>query len=765
MSKPVFDPGNGGCPATQDVAELITALHLPAIESFGPNNPALDGLPDYTSHPAPVPEPPSRVSIARAAHDSALAALAALKGLEDRTAACKAAVVDRLMAATNVEAAALALDGWQSDLASSAAIAEIATTLCIAEGTAKVLVHYSTELVGLHPQTLANLDAGILSWRHACIIVNETQTLAETPSMNPADVAEFEKCLLAAALGTTASGFASKSRRMREGTHPETLITRVRQAISTRSLALEPGKDGMSWLILHIPATAASGVFVNCTRTARAQQGPDEHRTLGQLRANTAAALLLGKHPLAGSGNTGPGNAGSGKAEGLHHPTRGGGSWTESQSRQTPGAADDQAGGIRQAPPPGKDATVVDNPFDVSAHAGAPGEAPSGDTTDIGTYDGFRLVDVLPDWAHGPRDPMIGPLNEAANVRAEAWASAPENICVMGTVCPDIPRQSDGNAADSCGGEASDGSQGKDDWATAGGSDGNPDEEPDRFPASRDSSANGGLGPDGSGLVDGIVDGIPEDPVQDYLDQLEATRNGSAVTDPPEPEAQIIVTVPVLGLLGLTDEPAQLTGHGPIPEEIARKLLRNAGSFLRVLTDPVTGNPLKGPLPERYRLREAEKTLLHALNESCSFPNCSTPSINSETDHIRPYSQGGGTIMGNIQPLCKRHHTLKHFRDDKDRNGRFRQDLDPSRASIKLRGWKPVATPEGGVAWTSPSGKYHPPQRREAQAPAYPKWLKRRLDQGLSTGGGAQRTPFGTDPSSAGSLPEETRRPRTPGQE
>ncbi|WP_186760323.1 hypothetical protein [Arthrobacter alpinus] len=120
--------------------------------------------------------------------------------------------------------------------------------------------------------------------------------------------------------------------------------------------------------------------------------------------------------------------------------------------------------------------------------------------------------------------------------------------------------------------------------------------------------------------------------------QLDATRNGSAVTDPPEPEAQIIVTVPVLGLLGLTNEPAQLGGHGPILEEIARKLLCDAGSFLPVLTDPISGTALKGAPPERYRLRDAEKTLLRALNETCSFPNCTNPAIDSETGHIRPYS-------------------------------------------------------------------------------------------------------------------------------
>lgn len=300
---------------------------------------------------------------------------------------------------------------------------------------------------------------------------------------------------------------------------------------------------------------------------------------------------------------------------------------------------------------------------------------------------------------------------------------------------PDIPTQTEDDATEYRGGAAEGGPDHKGDANTAGGS-----------------AASGGLWPDGSALVAGIVDGIPEDPVQDYLDQLDATRNGSAVTDPPEPEAQIIITVPVLGLLGLTNEPAQLSGHGPIPAEIARKLLCNAGSFLRVLTDPISGTPLKGAPPERYRLCDAEKTLLRALNETCSFPNCTNPAIDSETDHIRPYSQGGDTTLGNVQPLCKRHHALKHFRDDKDQRGRYRQDRDPSRASIKLRGWKPEATPDGGIAWTSTAGKYHPPRRRDTQTPAYPKWLKKYLDQQLSSGSKTTPPQFGTGTRLGGSL-------------
>ncbi|MGO4385880.1 hypothetical protein AB4Y80_16900, partial [Specibacter sp. RAF43] len=90
---------------------------------------------------------------------------------------------------------------------------------------------------------------------------------------------------------------------------------------------------------------------------------------------------------------------------------------------------------------------------------------------------------------------------------------------------------------------------------------------------------------DGSGYVDGLVDGIPEEPLREYLEQLEKVRTGMAVTEPPLPTAQILVTVPLLGLVGATNQPAELAGYGPIPETLARTLLANAATFLRVATD------------------------------------------------------------------------------------------------------------------------------------------------------------------------------------
>ncbi|WP_374953435.1 hypothetical protein, partial [Arthrobacter sp. N199823] len=65
---------------------------------------------------------------------------------------------------------------------------------------------------------------------------------------------------------------------------------------------------------------------------------------------------------------------------------------------------------------------------------------------------------------------------------------------------------------------------------------------------------------DGSGLVGDVVDGVVEDPQADYERQLVELAAHGVLVDPPLPEALVLVKVPFLGLLGITDEPAELVG-------------------------------------------------------------------------------------------------------------------------------------------------------------------------------------------------------------
>lgn len=197
---------------------------------------------------------------------------------------------------------------------------------------------------------------------------------------------------------------------------------------------------------------------------------------------------------------------------------------------------------------------------------------------------------------------------------------------------------------------------------------------------------------------------------------------------PPMPRVLPIITIPLLSLLGVGNAPPELEGYGPISIDVAKRLTANAPSFYRVLTDPLTGEAL-AVNPDSRRVTAKMRAFLRSQDAFCAFPGCNAKASTSDYDHIIPWSAGGQTTEDQVEALCKKHHRVKHLKDDRTATGRLREEQTPERASVKLRGWRPVMTSSGRPAWTSPSGRYHPPQSRDLQLPAYPKWLRKRLDQ------------------------------------
>lgn len=145
--------------------------------------------------------------------------------------------------------------------------------------------------------------------------------------------------------------------------------------------------------------------------------------------------------------------------------------------------------------------------------------------------------------------------------------------------------------------------------------------------------------------------------------------------------AKVLVTVPVFSLMGLTDEPAELEGYGPIPADVARDLAANAPSFMRLLTHPYSGAVL-GLDRTRYRPSEDLRTWVQIREKTCSFYGCNRQATRCELDHVTAWSEDGRTSEDNLYPLCKRHHMLKH-----------------------QSGWTPNLNPSGGLNWTSPGGQ------------------------------------------------------------
>ncbi|WP_142044682.1 HNH endonuclease signature motif containing protein [Arthrobacter sp. SLBN-100] len=162
--------------------------------------------------------------------------------------------------------------------------------------------------------------------------------------------------------------------------------------------------------------------------------------------------------------------------------------------------------------------------------------------------------------------------------------------------------------------------------------------------------------------------------------------------------AQVLVTVPVFSLMGLTDEPAVLDGYGPIPPSMARKLVsEGAGSFYRVLVDPRDGAPLEIGRAS-YRVGKAMRNWLRLRDGKCPFPGCNNPSLDNEADHILAWHKGGTTGVSNLGQPCPKHHRMRH-----------------------TGGWKPTpATKTAPPGWTSPNGRHYKSEHQDWEPPHWP---------------------------------------------
>ncbi|NMM88077.1 HNH endonuclease, partial [Rhodococcus sp. SRB_17] len=64
--------------------------------------------------------------------------------------------------------------------------------------------------------------------------------------------------------------------------------------------------------------------------------------------------------------------------------------------------------------------------------------------------------------------------------------------------------------------------------------------------------------------------------------------------------------------------------------------------------------------PLKRLVSAAQRTALIARDKGCAFPSCDAVPAWCDAHHIRPWSQGGSTVMGNLTLLCRAHHTLIH---------------------------------------------------------------------------------------------------------
>ncbi len=154
----------------------------------------------------------------------------------------------------------------------------------------------------------------------------------------------------------------------------------------------------------------------------------------------------------------------------------------------------------------------------------------------------------------------------------------------------------------------------------------------------------------------------------------------------------VYVTVPVMTLLGHSDEPGHLDGYGPIDPDVARELAARAPSFTRLLTHPETGAVLSVGR-DSYTVPADLKRAVQLRDETCIGIGCDRPATLCDLDHREEWQHGGQTSLHNIQAACEQHHMIRHNTT-----------------------WTVTVTDDNDIIWISPLGRtYRVPRTSNVQ--------------------------------------------------
>jgi hypothetical protein len=157
------------------------------------------------------------------------------------------------------------------------------------------------------------------------------------------------------------------------------------------------------------------------------------------------------------------------------------------------------------------------------------------------------------------------------------------------------------------------------------------------------------------------------------------------------------LTAPISTLLGLSDQPGELAGYGPIPASMVRRLAADA-TWRRLLTDPASGALLDYGRTT-YRPPAPLADFVLARDKTCRFPGCRQPAHRCDLDHGVRYPDGP-TAAGNLSALCRHHHRLKH----------------------ETR-WSVQQGADGSFLWTSPTGHRYLVEPEPLHAPEHSAYL------------------------------------------
>jgi hypothetical protein len=216
----------------------------------------------------------------------------------------------------------------------------------------------------------------------------------------------------------------------------------------------------------------------------------------------------------------------------------------------------------------------------------------------------------------------------------------------------------------------------------------------ERLTGNGSTSVSTGQEPTGAGsTADKDTAGAGTDPANDV------TAPGRPIhpVSPGKPLIQIVI--PYSTLIGAGDQPAELTGHGPIPAGLAREAAAD-GVWRRLVTDPLSGTLLDYGRTT-YHPPAGLADHIRARDLYCRAPGCRRRAADAELDHITAWSRGGTTSEQNLAAYCTHGHRIKTY----------------------APGWKVEAHPDGSLTWTTPTGHRHTtrPHDYRPEPPSAPK--------------------------------------------
>ncbi len=172
--------------------------------------------------------------------------------------------------------------------------------------------------------------------------------------------------------------------------------------------------------------------------------------------------------------------------------------------------------------------------------------------------------------------------------------------------------------------------------------------------------------------------------------KVAAGRRGALVRRGRIRPLEVVVTVPLSVLLGLSDDPGMLNGYGLIPAAVLRDLATRA-TWRCAVVDDTHGTLLglgRSTFTPAYRPGAPLSRHVIARDQTCRFPGCARSASTCEIDHLIPHPRGVSCEC-NTGPLCPRHHRAKH------------------EAGWKVEVSRDPTHPPGSLIWTSPNGLTH----------------------------------------------------------